>query len=110
MNIFKELAWPANCHMGLLREVLDEETLEKLINHFMDKSEEERMMRFPKRQTIKKLLAYHYGKKVHFGEMSWSEVLKQMKKKGQTQKELNLSKKEMVRLFEQRKREILNEK
>lgn len=108
MNILKELNWPANCRIELLKEVLDEEALEKLINHFMDKSEAERMIRLPKRQTIRKLIAYHYGKKVHFGEMNWSDVLKQMKKKGQTLKELNLSKKEMVRLFEQRKKEVRN--
>ena len=110
MNIIRELSWPKNCHMDLLKEVLDEETLEKLISHFMDKSEAERMIRFPKRQTIKKLIAYHYGKKVYFGEMNWSDILKQMKEKRQTLKELNLSKKEMVRLFDQRKKEIKNEK
>jgi len=76
----------------------------------MDKSEAERMIRLPKRQTIKKLIAYHYGKKVYFGEMNWSEILKQMKEKRQTLKELNLSKKEMIRLFDQRKKEIRNEK
>lgn len=110
MNIIKELNWPANCRMALLKEVLDEETLEKLINYFMDRSEAERMIRLPKRQTIKKLIAYHYGKKVYFGEMEWPEILKQMKEKRQTLKELNLSKKEMVRLFDQRKKEIKNEK
>jgi len=106
MNILKELNWPANCRMELLKEVLDEETLEKLINHFMDKSEAERMIRLPKRQTIRKLIAFYYGKKVYFREMEWSEILKQMKEKRQTLKELNLSKKEMVRLFDQRKKEI----
>jgi len=110
MNIFKELAWPTSCRIELLKEALGEEILEKLINHFMDKSEAERMIRLPKRQTIRKLIAYHFGKKVYFGEMSWSEVLKQMREKGQTLKELNLSKKEMMRLFEQRKKEIENER
>lgn len=109
MNILRELNWPKSCRIELLKEILGEETLEKLINYFMDKSEAERMIRLPKQQTVRKLIAYHYGKKVHFGEMSWSEVLKKMKEKGQTLKELNLSKKEMMRLFEQRKKEIENE-
>ena len=82
---------------------------------FKNRSEEERIVRFPKSQTILKCLAYYYGQKVERGELSWKEVMRELKGDYPTLKELRketklkISQKEMKKLFHQRKREIANE-
>lgn len=105
----KNFMFPANMKMELLSEILDEGTLWKLIIHFMDKSERTRMIRMPKRQTILKLLAFHYGSKVMRGETSWDEVMKSFKKEFDVLKNIGVSRKEFKRLFRQKFKEILKE-
>lgn len=116
-SLFKKLEWPMNTRMDLLAEVLPEDSLVRVLTSFKDRSEEERCVRFPKSQTILKCLAYYYGQRVEKrGELSWKEVMKELKGNYPTLKELRketklkISQKEMKKLFQQRKKEIANEK
>ena len=117
-TLFTKLNWPKNTRMDLLAEVIPEDLLLKLLKLFRDRSEEERIVRFPKAQTILKCLAYYYGQQVERGELSWKEVMRELKDWGnfKTLKELRketklkISQKEMKKLFQQRKKEIQNEK
>ena len=110
--MIKKLSWPTNTRMHLLAEVLDEKSLEKLIDFFKDLSESERTIRLPKRQTVKKLIAYYFWQKILSGSKTWSEVRQQMKKLmgKEALREFNITKKEMYRLFRQRRNEIKNGK
>lgn len=117
-TLFKKLSWPKNIHMDLLSEVIPEDLLLKLLELFRDRSEEERIVRFPKRQTILKCLAYYLGERVESGEISWKEAMQEWKGDYRTLKELGeerigmkTSRKELKNLHQQRKkeREIANE-
>jgi len=112
MSLIKKLSWPQNTRMYLLEKVLDEKSLERLIDFFKDRSETERIIRLPKRQTVKKLIAYHFGQKIESGEKTWSEIRQQMKNLmgRQALREFNITKKEMYRLYKQRLNEIKNGK
>jgi len=117
-TLFSKLNWPKNSRMNLLSEIIPKDFLVRLLGLFMDRSEEERIVRFPKAQTILKCLAYYYGQQVERGELSWKEVMRELKGWGnfKTLKELRketklkISQKEMKKLFQQRKKEIQNEK
>lgn len=117
-TLFSKLSWPKNTHMDLLAEIIPEDLLLRVLTLFMDRSEEERIVRFPKRQTVLKCLAYYYGQRVENDELSWKAVMKELKDWGKfkTLKELRektklkISRKELKNLFAQRKREIANEK
>ncbi len=78
-TLFKKLNWPKNTHMDLLAEVLSENSLHRLLKLFRDRSEEERIVRFPKHQTILKCLAYYLGERVESGEISWKEAMQEWK-------------------------------
>jgi len=114
-NLFSKLNWPTNTHMNLLAEIIPEDLLLRVLTLFKDRSEEERMVRFPKSQTIVKTLAYYYGQRVERGELSWKEVMKELKghyptlKQLRKETKLKISQKEMKKLFQQRMKEINNE-
>jgi len=112
MSLIKKLSWPQNTRMYLLEKVLDEKSLERLIDFFKDRSETERIIRLPKRQTVKKLVAYYFWQKIESGELSWSEVRQRMKKlmRKEALREFNITKKETFRLYKQRLNEIKNGK
>lgn len=115
-DLFRKLNWPTNTHMNLLATIIPDDLLLRVLTLFKDRSEEERIVRFPKAQTILKCLAYYYGQKVERDELSWKLVMKSLKGNYPTLKELRketklkISQKEMKKLFQQRKKEISNEK
>ena len=112
-TLFAKLNWPKNTRMDLLAEVLPEDLLIKLLKLFRDRSEEERIVRFPKLQTIRKCLAYYLGERVESGEISWKEAMQEWKGDYRTLKELGeerigmkTSRKELKNLYAQRKKEM----
>ena len=114
-TLFAKLNWPKNTRMDLLAEVLPEDLLIKLLKLFRDRSEEERIVRFPKLQTIRKCLAYYLGERVESGEISWKDAMQEWKGDYRTLKELGeerigmkTSRKELKNLHKQRKKEIEN--
>lgn len=111
-NLFRKLSWPKNTHMDLLAQIIPENLLIRLLGSFKNRSEEERIVRFPKSETILKCLAYYYGQKVESGVVSWKGIMKNLKGDYSTLKQLRketklrISQKEIKKLFAQRKREI----
>jgi hypothetical protein len=103
--------------MDLLAEVLSEKSLLRLLKLFRNRSEEERIVRFPKLQSIRKSLAYYLGQRVESGEISWKEAMQEwrgdyptLKKLGEEKIGMKMSRKELKNLYSQRKKEIANEK
>lgn len=109
-DIFWELTWPSSSKMNILGEVLDDETLLRLIAHFRNRKQEDRIIRFPKNQTIEKMFAYYFGKKVEAEEMTWEEVMKKLKGTQRFLKDAGITRKNVKKLFAQRKFELLKEK
>ena len=109
-SIFWKLSWPTSSKMHILGEILDDETLFNLIKHFRNRKQEDRIVRFPKQQTIQKLVAYYFGRKVECGEMTWEDAMKKLKGSLKFLKDAGLSRKNIKRLFAQRKIDLLKEK
>lgn len=96
--------------MNILSEVLDDDTLFRLIKHFSKMRKKDRIVYFPKNRTIDKLLAYYFGKKVENGEMDWPEVMRRLKGNLRFLKDAGLSRKNIKRLFAQRKIDLMKER
>jgi len=104
---FKKLSWPANTNMDLLTQCLTERELLKLLKFFADKPETDRIIRMPKQQTIVKSILFYYLEQVAVGKMKEKDALIELKLKLGN---LCPSKKEIKRLYNQRKKEILEGK
>lgn len=93
--------------MNLLGKALTEKELSKLLEFFADKSESDRIIRLPKRQTIIKSIIFFYMELIDAGKISKIRALTEMR--------LKLGKNcpcwwECKRLYHQRKKEILERK
>lgn len=105
-SLFKKLIWPKSAHVELLSKILGEEKTMELISFFANRPVNERLVRFPKKVVILKLVTFYFGQKEKRGEMTWPEIMNELKGKFRTLKELGLSRKEVKRLYKQRLKEI----
>ena len=104
---FKKLSWPANTNMDLLAKALTERELIKLLKFFSNRSEKDRIIRLPRKAIIVKCLIFAYMEQVSAGKMDEKEALSELRLKLGY---LCPEKKEIKRLYYQRKKEILREK
>ena len=108
--LFSELCWPRKLNLSLLLEFLSEQDLGKLILNSLNKSRTERRIVLPSAKCVKKVVCYYYGKQVEeLGIMNWDEAMEEMKGGSKTLKALNISRKKVKELYEQRKKEISKE-
>ena len=104
-----KLNWPQKSGLQKIGKILPEDYLIDLILHFANKSKKERIIEFPSLHVLKKIVCYHYGTLVEKEKMSWDEVMEELKEKFKTLKELDISRKEVKRLYLQRQKEIEKE-
>ena len=109
-SLFRKLIWPKSAHIELLSEILGEEKTMELICFFANRPVDERLIRFPKKVTILKSLAFYYGQEVQNERMTWDEVMNELKGKYRTLKEVGISRKEIKRLHKQKVKDILKGK
>jgi len=107
---YSELKWPAGLNLDILSEVLSEKELRDLLVKY---SKEERLKRriiLPSSKTIKKVVLHYLWSLIERGETSWKEVKQDFKKDFKTLKAIDISKREVKRLFIQREKERFLEK
>jgi len=102
--------WPKGLNLHVLSEFMDEETLKALIRKYSLKSRKERIIILPSNKLLKKIIFYQYGLKVKKGLISWEFVRKIFEKDFGSLGASGITKQEMIRFYEQRKKEIENEK
>jgi len=104
---YSKLCWPAGLNLDILFIVLSERNLRALLSQHSQEERRARRIILPSHKTIKKVIFHYIWGLVENGEISWDEVKRDFKKEFGTLKEANISKKEMRRLFRQRKKEVL---
>ena len=104
--LFSELCWPRKLNLDILLEFLSEEELKTLILNNLEKNRVERRIVLPSKKCAKKTVCHFYGNEVEKGRMSWDEVMKKIKGNSRTLKELDISRKKVKLLYQQRKKEI----
>lgn len=105
-----DLNLPKGLNIGLLKSVLPEKKLVKLILENWEEPRTERRIILPSKACLKKCLCYYYGTKLANGEMNWNKIMNEIKNKFGILKETNfVDRKQVKKLFHQREREILRE-
>lgn len=102
--------WPKGLNLHILSEFLDDESLKNLIRKYSLESRRQRIIILPSNKLLKKIIFYEYGLKVEKGLMDWDFVRKIFEKNFGSLNATKITKQEMVRFYEQRKREIRNER
>jgi hypothetical protein len=103
-------SWPNGLNLHILSEFMDEEKLKTLIKKYSLKSRRARIIILPSNKFLKKIIFYEYGLKVEKGLMDWDFVRKIFENDFGSLNATKITKQEMIRFYEQRKREIKNEK
>ncbi len=104
-----ELNFPTAMNINLLTEILPEKKFLELIINNLDKDRKQRRVMLPSKSCLKKVICYHYGKRVADGKMSWPQAMKKLREGYDSLKELGLEREAVKRLFFQRQKEILRE-
>ena len=107
---FSDLSWPKKYRLDEFAAILPERLLLALVGYFAGMEKGDRIVEFPSRHVLKKCLCHYYGTLVAEGKMSWDEVMGDLKEGFETLNEIPISRKEVKRLFLQRKKEIKKEK
>lgn len=101
-----ELNWPRGLNLDVLSEFLSEEELRTLILKNLEKSRLERRIVLPSAKCFKKAVCYYFGCQVEEGKMGWDEVMVKIKGNAKTLKELDITRRKVKLLYQQRKKEI----
>lgn len=107
---FLGFSWPDGLNLHVLSSFMDEKTLKALIRKYSSKPRRERIIILPSNKLLKKIVFHQYGLKVKRGLISWDFVIKIFENDFGSLNATKITKQEMVRFYEQRKREIKNEK
>jgi hypothetical protein len=104
---FNDLIFPKALNLHFLSEILDEDQMMTLIKKYEAGTRKERRIILPSRKLIRKCIIYYLVIK-HKG--NFEEVLGVLKGDLELPEEAGLRKDKIIELFEQRKKEIENEK
>lgn len=78
--IFKKLGFPKGLNLGLLRSLLTEEKLRKLIALSAKKSRVRRRIVLPSDACLRKVIAHYIWKQILAGKTTWPKLKKDLKK------------------------------
>jgi len=104
---YKELNFPRGLNLDFLLRFLSEKKLMRVIEDMADKPRKERKVILPSRSCIRKCIVYYLVEK-HDGD--FDAVLDILKGKEKFMSHALLQRGNIMKLYEQRKREIENEK
>ena len=103
----EKLLFPKKSGMEIFKEVLSPQLLFELIKRFIYKSQEERTVEFPNVHEFKKAVCFYLGYQAEVEKnLTWDEVMEILKGQSKTLKALDISRKEVKRLYEQKWEEI----
>lgn len=104
---FSNLIFPKAMNLHLLSEILDEGQMMALIKKYESGARRERRVILPSKKLLRKCIIYNLAIK---HKENFEEVLKELKGNFKTLEEADLRKDKIIELYEQRKKEIANEK
>lgn len=103
---YSKLAFPKAFNLGILTDILSDETLVALIAKHKNKVRKKRIIILPSSRTVRKIFFHHIWTLIEDGELTWELVKTDFKREFKTLKALDISKFEARRLYEKREREI----
>ncbi len=109
MRITKDLSIPKGLNLDFLDAFISDRQKLKLILDRCSKDRKERIVIFPSKKTLKKLLCHYYGKRVEMGAITWEQAMKKLKGEFEYLKEIGITRQQVKNLFIQREKEIKRE-
>lgn len=107
---FTELNFPKAMNLHLLLGIVDGE---KLVEFLIEHSKKERLKRrivLPSSRCMKKVFAHFLISRIKNGKTTWREIKKMLKKEFGTLKRAEVNKFDLIKLYNQREKEIKKEK
>ncbi len=108
--VFKEFEWPKGLNLEVLAGVLSEDDLGKLIADSMIKTRAERRIILPSLSCVRKIQAHAIWKKILSGFLTWEKFKKDIQKEHGNMLMVGIRKDKVIELYEQREKEIIQEK
>lgn len=102
-----DLIFPKALNLHILYPLTDEGQMMKLIKKYEDKTRKERRIILPSRKLLRKCIIYYYAIK---HKEDFEKVLKELKGDFKTPEEIGFRKDKIIELYQQRKKEIEDEK
>ncbi|TET67486.1 MAG: hypothetical protein E3J56_12825 [Candidatus Aminicenantes bacterium] len=104
---FSDLIFPKALNLHILSEILDDGQMMDLIKRCEGGTRKERRIILPSRKLIRKCIIYYLAIK---HKENFAEVLKELKGDFESLEEAGLREDKIIELFDQRKKEIKNER
>lgn len=104
---YSDLIFPKAMNLHLLSEILDDDQMMKLILENEGKTRKERRIILPSEKLLRKCIIYYLV--IKHGE-NFEKVLEELKGDSESLDEAGLRKDKILELYENRKKEIENEK
>lgn len=103
---YSEIIFPQGLNLHLLSGILDDDQMMKLVLQNENKERTARRIILPSRKLLRKCVIYHYVRR-HKG--NFDEVMRELKGDFKSQNEALLNRKKIIKLYEQRCKEIEKE-
>lgn len=104
---FKELSWPAGLNLDLIQDLLSEEQLKELIISHCRENRIQRRLVLPSLKCLKKILFHHLVVRY---KGDYDKIMLELRDRFRTLSELNVSRQMVKQSFEQREKEIKQER
>jgi len=108
--IFSQLKFPQGLNLDLLKEILSEKRFKEFIVKYSREKRVNRRIILPSHKTIKKVFFHYLWDLVETKKMTWDEIKKDFYSELKTLKSAGISKKDVIKFYNQRKKEIIMEK
>ena len=107
---FSKLKFPEGLNLDLLADILPEKEFREFIVKYSRKKRKERRIILPSHSCIKKVFFFYLWNLVESRQATWSEIKKDFYSELETLKSAGISKKDVIKFYDQRQKEIVIEK
>jgi len=107
---FSKLKFPAGLNLDLLKEILPEKEFRKFIVRYSKEKRKNRRIILPSHACVKKTFFHYLWSLVENGEASWEMIKRDFYAELETLKSAGISKKDVIKFYNQRQKEIVMEK
>lgn len=107
---FSELNFPAAMNLDLLLEIANEEKLMEFLIEHSKQARLDRRIVLPSSRCMKKVFAHYLISKMKNGKTTWDKIKRMLKQEFGTLKDASVNKYDLIKLYNQREKEIRKEK
>lgn len=107
---FQQLSFPRGLNLDRLIRMMPEEEVRQFISAYARYPRKQRLIVLPSLKCLKKVLCHFYYRKVENGEMAWNKAKQDLEMIFKSAGNVSFKRSRVKKLFDQREREIQNEK